>query len=462
MKIILVPFCFFPDAIGGTEVYVATLAKDLQRAGFDLVVAAPGTAATEYEIDGLRVRRFPMDAAVSDVSDLYGPGDSTAADAFAKILDAEKPDIVHLHAFTRAVSTRLIELCKARHIRTMFTYHTPTVSCQSGTMMLKGREPCDGKLDVVRCTRCTLYGLGVPELLANCLGHIPPGLGARLGQLRLRGKAWTALRMSHLMTQRHASFFSLARGVDHIVAVCDWARDVLIANKIAPNSISVLRHGICVPPARDPSVQSSNDETCDDVRIAFMGRFDSSKGLHVLIEALRALPSLPIRLDVFAFSQSDSNRAYAARIVKLANDDARITFRPPVTSGEVVERLRDYDYLAVPSQWMETGPLVVLEAFAAGIPVIGSAIGGIAELVRNEVDGLLVPSSSVAEWQKVLTRIAADPELAIRLKKAVQSPKPSTEIAAAMAALYKSVLASPERGGDAFAPTDRMVATARA
>ena len=54
-----------------------------------------------------------------------------------------------------------------------------------------------------------------------------------------------------------------------------------------------------------------------------------------------------------------------------------------------METIRKYDALVVPSVWLETGPLVVLEAFAAGVPVIGSRLGGIAEMVRDGVDGLL-------------------------------------------------------------------------
>jgi glycosyltransferase involved in cell wall biosynthesis len=453
MKIIQVPFCSLPDAIGGTEVYVATLAKDLQKLGFETVIAAPGEHAAEYKIDGLRVRRFPTTVAVEDIADLYGSGDATAAAAFATILDDEKPDLVHLHAFTRAVSTKLIEACGARDIATVFTYHTPTVSCQRGTLMHMGRVSCDGKLDVVRCTSCTLHGLGVPEIFANLLGYLPQKAGARLGAAGQRGKAWTALRMSHLMALRHAAFFDMMRRVDHIVAVCDWARDVLITNGISRKTISVVRHGIVVPSSYD---QTAVTERRDHIHIAFMGRFDQCKGLHILVDALMQLPRLPIRLDVFAVSQSDANRRYANRILKRAKGDPRITVREPLNSGEVIKALRAYDYLAVPSQWMETGPLVVLEAFAAGIPVIGSGIGGLSELVRDGVDGLLVVPSSSAGWKKVLVRIATNPDLRKRLKRAVRAPKDSTEVAAAMAALYEAMLAARRTPRAGAGPPDLM------
>jgi hypothetical protein len=91
MKVIHVPFCFAPDPFGGTEVYVANLARDLHGFGVDSVVAAPSDTSRAYTIDDLRVRRFAT-SKVSDVAQLYGPGDALAAVEFSKILDEETPD----------------------------------------------------------------------------------------------------------------------------------------------------------------------------------------------------------------------------------------------------------------------------------------------------------------------------------------------------------------------------------
>ena len=60
------------------------------------------------------------------------------------------------------------------------------------------------------------------------------------------------------------------------------------------------------------------------------------------------------------------------------------------------------DALVVPSLWLETGPMVVLEAKAAGLPVIGSRLGGIAELVSEPEDGMLVPPGNVAAWTEAI------------------------------------------------------------
>ena len=67
-----------------------------------------------------------------------------AAEGFRTIVAQVRPDIVHLHARTAAVSERLVDVAHAAGARVVFTYHTPTVSCARGTMMLFGDTPCDG------------------------------------------------------------------------------------------------------------------------------------------------------------------------------------------------------------------------------------------------------------------------------------------------------------------------------
>ena len=85
-------------------------------------------------------------------------------------------------------------------------------------------------------------------------------------------------------------------------------------------------------------------------------------------------------------------------------------------------------------------PTVVLEAFAAGVPVLGARLGGIAELVRDEVDGLLVAPDSFPAWRQVLARIAAEPGLPARLRAQVRAPRQSDTVAEEMLALYRRCL----------------------
>lgn len=452
MKIIHVPFCFAPDPMGGTEIYVAGLARDIQEMGFDSLIAAPGATTNSYTTDGLLVRRFEV-SPETNLRQLYGEGDPHAAAGFERILDEEKPDLVHLHAFTQGVSVRLVRAAKRRGLPVVFTYHTPTVSCQRGTLVRWGTTFCDGKLNVRRCASCTLHGLGLNRAAACAVGAIPPAVGRRLGDANLHGGVWTALRMSELIVLRHAMVHALMTEVDHVVAVCNWVRDVLLLNDVPSEKITLCRHGIRLPvaataqrPAALPAISQ------DGLRVAFVGRFDPTKGIHVVVDAFRKEPALHARLDIYGVVQSENNERYRKKMQALAGNDPRIRFCNPVSSEKVVPTLRDYDVLAVPSQWLETGPLVALEAFTAGIPVIGWNIGGIAEIVQHQINGLLVEPSASGAWRKALRRLAEDPVLLANLKEGVRMPRSSGQVAHEMLHLYNSLLQPKSPAQSAISP----------
>lgn len=88
---------------------------------------------------------------------------------------------------------------------------------------------------------------------------------------------------------------------------------------------------------------------------------------------------------------------------------------------------------------METGPIVVLEAQAMGVPVMGADLGGIAERVRDGIDGWLLPFDNPLAWAAAMQRIAADPgEVAMRAANSART-RSDSDIAIEMAALYGEV-----------------------
>ena len=101
--------------------------------------------------------------------------------------------------------------------------------------------------------------------------------------------------------------------------------------------------------------------------------------------------------------------------------------------------------IAVPSRGLETGPLVVLEAFAAGVPVLGSNLGGIAELVRDGVDGALVALDDVGAWAQAISDLSADRERIEKLRQGIQPPRTMRAVAAEMAVIYERLLTSAPR-----------------
>jgi len=146
-----------------------------------------------------------------------------------------------------------------------------------------------------------------------------------------------------------------------------------------------------------------------------------------------------LTLDVFGVTQDVDGERYRAHLVALSEGDSRIRFRAPLSVDNVVETLASYDATIIPSQWLETGPLTVLESFAAGTPVIGSNLGGIAELVVHDRDGWLVQHSDPDAWVLALRRVAGDRSLLDRLRDGVRPPRSTLDVARDMLAVYDTI-----------------------
>lgn len=443
MRVLHVSYCFYPDPVGGTEVYVEALAQEMQKLGLEVAVAAPAQRETHYSHKGLPVWRYAVSPTPQDLRELYGAGDVRAAQSFLRVLEESKPGIVHLHALTRGVSLAMVRQVKRLAIPVVFTYHTPTVSCQRGTLMRWGTEVCEGLLELTSCTCCTLQGLGLPRAMALLIGRTPVALGTLLGSLHCSGGAWTALRMRALVRLRHATFRDFMAEADHIVALCKWAQALLVRNGIPRDKITLSPHGLPHQPPRiqeaeADQLQASQVHTASEaIRVVYLGRLSPEKGLDILVQALRALPGAPVELHVYGIDQGG---AYAEQVRKLAAEDPRITYHSPVPRERVIPLLSRYDLLAVPSRCVETGPQVVLEAFAAGIPVMGSNLGGIAELVENGVNGLLIGPDDIPAWIRQLRSLLEEPGLLKRLREGVRPPRKMREVAQEMIELYRNLL----------------------
>jgi glycosyltransferase involved in cell wall biosynthesis len=225
---------------------------------------------------------------------------------------------------------------------------------------------------------------------------------------------------------------------DRIVAPSQWVYSALLANGIPAEKVVVSRQAVAdsfvekgasaIRPPADPKV----------LRIGFVGRLEPYKGPHVLLEALARLPKdLPVRLVI---AGSGTEPPYLRTLEAAAAGDERIEFLGPISHDQLPDFLQSVDVLAVPSNYMETGPLVVLEAFAFGIPVMGANIGGIAERIRDGIDGWLLPFSDSQAWADAIQEVATDRARLARLAANIKVTRTMTTVASEMAAIYREVL----------------------
>lgn len=306
-------------------------------------------------------------------------------------------------------------------------------------MLWRGESPCDGYLEAQRCAECMLLGRGAPPVLAKIASQLPV-LPEWTGALPVASSWRMALGMRGLAQAHQNSVRNFWAHCDRVVAVAAWVRDLLLRNGVPPQKLVLSRQGIRAPlsAAPAPSVPASGGEE-QALRLAFFGRLDATKGLDLPLAALASLPGAPLSIDVFAVRQGQDAERDWRHCKELYGSDPRIRFLEPIPQTEVPRRLRDYSALLVPSRWLETGPLVVYEAFSAHCPVLGTRLGGIAELVRHEEDGLLL-EPTVAAWRQVFERLWREPELLPRLRSRIRAPRTMQDGATEMAALYQEVL----------------------
>lgn len=437
-RVLHVPYTYFPDACGGTEIYVHSLARQLPALGYACAVAAPGTVASEYHHETVPVFRFPVDAGAG-IEQAYGVPDATAAAGFRSIVAKVRPAIVHFHARTSAVSEELVGIARSLGAKVVLTYHSPTVSCLRGDMMLYGRTPCDGRVEQRRCTSCALQGMQVPPSIAAAAASLPDPVLVASARIAALSDRLSALRIPKLILDWQRRLTQLLSQVDHVIAVCDWVRDVLLRNGVPPHKLTLSRQGIMLGGASHPEPAPRSSAS---LRIAYFGRTGREKGADILISALASLPAVDVTLDCYAIRQAGFDAGFEA-LTALACRDARVTIRSAVRPGDVHDEMRAYDLIAVPSRCLETGPLVVLDAQAARVPVLGTAIGGIAELVRDGVDGILIPSTEPEEWARTIAAIAVDRPRLERLRSAIRPPRSVLDVAADTAAIYATLVAAP-------------------
>lgn len=438
MKIVHLLGWYFPDSIGGTEVYVETLCRRLREAGHDVLIAAPDShnaAPERYEHDGVPVFRYAIpDTPTRD--EAYHRVVVRGGERLHRWLAEERPEVLHVHSFTTGVGLPEIREAHRLGIRVIVTCHLPGFGymCRTGELMQWGRTPCDGVVEPAKCASCNLTRLGLAQPLAVAAGAVPPSVSEVLRQLP--GRVGTTLGMTASVLEYGDMQRELFGLVDRFVVLNDTARRMLVANGSPAEKLVLNRLGLSQRTARKPTVDAA--PTCRPVRFGYVGRLHPSKGLTELARAVATMPpDVDFRLEIRGPAPDPFTRRYAEELRDLLAGDPRVSFEPPVPPRDVPRVLAGFDLLLIPSMWFENGPTIALESMAVGTPIVASRVGNLAEIIEDGVTGRLVAPGDVAELSRVLLEISRDPaETVDAWRRALPFPRTMDEVARDYLSLY--------------------------
>ena len=428
MRILHAIHDFLPRHQAGSEIYAFDLCRALSARHHVTVLCAEFNPARRHGHVQWRVHQgLPVVEIVNNwvcrsFEDTYRP--PLVGSRIVDVLRAVQPDLIHVHNLLN-LSFDLPAVAKAQGIPVVATLHDYALVCPSGGQRIHRaeRHVCH-EIDTERCARCfgespvhahIAYGRIAAATRAPGLVHRTAAAALRRFPVLAGPAASAARRVSAIPTTREdidkrlAAARRLFGEIDMFVApsssiAAEFERLGVNASKIRISDYGFVKigrgTGSSPSPARRPPAERP-------IRIGYVGTLVWHKGVHVLLEAVRALPAGACELKIFG--NPDVFPDYTAELRTLAAG-LPVRFMGAFERERTADVYAQIDVLVVPSLWLENSPLVIHEAFMAGVPVVGARIGGIAGLVEHGRTGLLYEPTSAAELATALGQLIANPE----------------------------------------------------
>ena len=248
--------------------------------------------------------------------------------------------------------------------------------------------------------------------------------------------------------------------VDQFISPSRFLADRYIAWGIPAERMEVIENGMqpLTQPVRPmPPVESG-------LVIGFFGQISKLKGLQVLARAAQQIALEPLfdrslRIDIHGDASNQPAEIKADLAAPEGSQRSIVSMCGPYQHSSVHGLMQSCHAVIVPSIWWENSPLVIQEALLNRRPVICSDIGGMAEKVRNGLDGFHFRAGSSMDLAELLMRLARNPERVLALQETLAVPPSIAETTGMTMAVYRKLLAglhaaSKPPAGKAAAPVE--------
>jgi glycosyltransferase involved in cell wall biosynthesis len=278
------------------------------------------------------------------------------------LIDETSPDLLHCHNIYHQLTPSIIGAAKRRGVPVVLTLHDSKPVCPTYLRLRHGAP----------CSECVDRGFG--RVLANRCAE---------GSL-----AKSAILYAEAVVQQ---FLGNYEQVDAFIAPSEFMRESVTRRRFSRDRVVVIPNGVDtqrIAPCHD-----------DDGYVLYLGRLSAEKGIETLLEAHRPLKDT-VQLRVAGTGPLEDT---------LRTRHGDVTFLGHLTGAELESAISRAGILVAPSNCFENCPMSVLGAMAYGKPVIGSAMGGIPELIADGETGFLFPAGYVAALRARIIELMSDP-----------------------------------------------------
>lgn len=348
---------------GGSESVYFNTAALLRRAGHDVVFFSFDDPQNEpCREQEFFVRKGGLLRSAADY--FYN---CSAARSLDRLLQKEHPDIAHVHLIWGGMSPSILRVLKRHGIPVVHTAHDYRMVCPAYAF----RTP-DGHI----CERCG------GKHFYRCAVHACS-----------KGSTAQSIMMAAEMYLRNL-LFSPERVLDGIIFVSRFSQQkhFQYAPQLQHVKSTVLYN-------TSPDIDCRFDNRGQRSYFLYAGRLSEEKGPEMMISAFSAMPELQLKI-AGAGPLEESLR-------QQAKDCPNIVFEGYKSGDELRALVADASFVTVPSQCYENNPMSIIEAYAQGVPVIGSNLGGIPEIVEEGRTGFLFEAGDVSALGRVLRHAAA-------------------------------------------------------
>jgi glycosyltransferase involved in cell wall biosynthesis len=414
MRVLLAVHGYPPSHTGGAERAAERIAHWLVKNGHHVeVFTVKKVDSPELKLetsleDQVVVHRLLFDVRGEGNSFTHTYDNPDIGKVFRRVLKSGSFDIVHLIS-GYLLGVQIIHAARESGVRTVLTLTEYWFMCVRLNLLYNNETVCAGPESDDKCTRCVLDD----KRRYRLLGHYAPSLLNTL---------WSLAQYSSLgevkireITHRQEVLRNTLASVDLVISPSQFLVSKFAEFGYDTQKFNVIRHGVGSPEdhGKNPAKPSAH------LRLGFVGQIKYHKGLDLIVQAVVNLLKNKKSVSLDIWGDTDNLGSYITKLLQQTRSFPNIRWKGSFNGSQVLDTLSQIDVLVVPSRWYENSPTVILEAFKAGVPVITTRLGGMAELVKHEKNGLLFDLNNVDELSVNIHRLMDEPQLLAQLRAGI-------------------------------------------